>query len=68
MWTVWLLHPHSLLDTKVVLSAFGRGEGAKVPGTEVSSWELIYNEFGGIFLISRHTPRKKYQTCSRPCT
>ena len=40
-----LLHLHSLLDTKGVLTALGGGDSTKVPGTDPSHWELICSEF-----------------------
>ena len=33
-----LLHPHSLLDSKGVLAALGRGNSIKVPGSDPLSW------------------------------
>ena len=44
-----LLHPHSLLDTKGVLTASGGGASTEVPGTNPSCWEQICSEFSGVF-------------------
>ena len=43
-----LLYPLSLLDTKEVLAALKRGDSTKIPGTELSRWELICSEFYGV--------------------
>ena len=48
---IWfgLLHPHSLLDTKGVLTSLGVGHSTKVPGIDSTCWELIWSEFSDIF-------------------
>ena len=33
-----LLHPHSPLDTNVLLAVLGGGDSTKVPGTDFSYW------------------------------
>ena len=44
-----LLHPHLLLDNKGVLATLGEGDSMKVPGTDLSLWELIFSEFSNVF-------------------
>ena len=43
-----LLHPHSLPDTKGVLSELGERDSTKVTSTNPSRWELICSEFSDV--------------------
>ena len=43
-----LLHPHSLLDTKGVLTTLEGGDSAKVLGTDPSLWEQVCSEFSNV--------------------
>ena len=44
-----LLHPHSLLVTKGMLTVLGGGDSPKVLGTDPSHWELICHKFVDVF-------------------
>ena len=53
-----LKHSHSLLDIKGVSTALEEGVSTKVPGTELSHWELICDEFSDAFKPAGTPPKR----------